>query len=445
MITWITLFLGLVAGPRTAEVAADESVARVELLLDGTAAGAVEAAPWALEVDLGEALLPHELTAVAYDGEGRERSRIRQMVNLPRPPVELRIALEEGREGRYRSARLVWEAAADENLVEARFFFDGEPLPAADPRRVGLPEYDPRRMHYLTAEASFEDDLASRAAVAFGGRFVGQVDSELTAVAVRWRGQGEVPEPPSRERMEGWFRYRGRPVPVFTVDRPPADIVVVRDRQSSRRLARLAGRVGRPVPVSRQLGSHLGRDEEVLAARLGGGLAPGDRLRFVATVPEWTADRSAAVFEYSADFGARAPGLGWALVRLRFEQEGVERLADAVAAAGVAVAAGGRPRAVVLVASPSRFDESQHSPAAVRRYLEALRVPFAVWAPVDAELVAARWPQARAVDSRRKLRAAVEDLRRRLDRQLVVWLEGRLLPQEIELTPEARGRVELAR
>ena len=50
-----------------------------------------------------------------------------------------------------------------------------------------------------------------------------------------------------------------------------------------------------------------------------------------------------------------------------------------------------------------------------------------------AQLENAPWP--------RWYSAAVEELKNRLDRQLVVWLEGRLLPSEIELTAEGQRHV----
>ena len=53
----------------------------------------------------------------------------------------------------------------------------------------------------------------------------------------------------------------------------------------------------------------------------------------------------------------------------------------------------------------------------------------------------ARALAARDVSKPRRLKAAVEELRSNLDRQLVVWLEGRLLPHEIELTAEGRRHV----
>ena len=67
MIEFLTLFLGIVAGPQKVVVAADTQVAGVELRLDGETIAALEMAPWEFEVDFGTELLPRKLEAVALD------------------------------------------------------------------------------------------------------------------------------------------------------------------------------------------------------------------------------------------------------------------------------------------------------------------------------------------------------------------------------------------
>jgi hypothetical protein len=143
MITWVTLFLALVAGVHDVEIAADDTVTEIELRLDGQVVDVRRGPPWTFEVDFGRRLAPHRLEAVAQDGEGDEIARIRQRVNLPRPQAEARLALEEGGASRYRSARLIWEAMGDVKLLGFKVFFDGEPLAVENPEHIPLPEYDP--------------------------------------------------------------------------------------------------------------------------------------------------------------------------------------------------------------------------------------------------------------------------------------------------------------
>jgi hypothetical protein len=89
---------------------------------------------------------------------------------------------------------------------------------------------------------------------------------------------------------------------------------------------------------------------------------------------------------------------------------------------------------VVLVLGSDPRDQSRYEPALVRRYLERLRVPLLVWslAPTAAGL-ASPWGAAEDVSNLDGLDTAVERLRRRLDRQFIVWLEGRYLPQDISV------------
>ena len=80
MITFVSLYLWLVIGVQTVEVAVDPGVDRVDILLDGKPAATMSGEPWKAKVDFGPLLAPRELTAVAYDEEGGELSRPREFV-----------------------------------------------------------------------------------------------------------------------------------------------------------------------------------------------------------------------------------------------------------------------------------------------------------------------------------------------------------------------------
>ncbi len=64
VLSFITLFLGLVMGPVPVRVEVSDDVAMVEVLLDGNPVGVLREAPWELACDLGPRLEPHELVAV---------------------------------------------------------------------------------------------------------------------------------------------------------------------------------------------------------------------------------------------------------------------------------------------------------------------------------------------------------------------------------------------
>ena len=89
MVTFLTLLLGLVIGEHQIDLAVDDRVASVEVLLDKTLVGVVRSPPWSITCDFGKTLAPHLLEAVGRDREGRELDRAVQRVNLPREPAEV--------------------------------------------------------------------------------------------------------------------------------------------------------------------------------------------------------------------------------------------------------------------------------------------------------------------------------------------------------------------
>src|SRR5687767_2244726 len=89
----VTRILGLVSGEQPIQVQADRTVAAVEIVLDGKQVATLRRPQWRAVINFGDELAPHELIAVAYDPEGNEVARDRQLVNLARPPAEAAIDL----------------------------------------------------------------------------------------------------------------------------------------------------------------------------------------------------------------------------------------------------------------------------------------------------------------------------------------------------------------
>src|SRR6185436_1287352 len=210
-IAFLTLFLGLAAGSLPVELTVTGPVATVELLLDGAPAGRIVGPPWKGEIDLGPALAPHDLIARALDAQGNEIARVQQWLNLPRPPAEVDILLENGPAGRPAAARLTWQTVTGESPLAVAVTFDDKPLAVGADGRIRLPAWEPETSHVLTAVLRFSDALTARRDVVFGGRYGDQVATELTAVPVRVLPGKELPPP---ERMEGWFQAGGRPLRV---------------------------------------------------------------------------------------------------------------------------------------------------------------------------------------------------------------------------------------
>jgi hypothetical protein len=106
------------------------------------------------------------------------------------------------------------------------------------------------------------------------------------------------------------------------------------------------------------------------------------------------------------------------------------RLTDAVATAGLTVAAGPRRRAVVLVLGPNSTDDvSRFTPAQVRSFLAELGVPLRVFRSGVPQ--ADGWPDGEQINSIEDLNAAFESVRGQLDEQCVEWFPSTMHPNQV--------------
>jgi hypothetical protein len=131
--------------------------------------------------------------------------------------------------------------------------------------------------------------------------------------------------------------------------------------------------------------------------------------------------------------------LPWSVTHLQGVDGEGQRLADAVAVAGVRAAREASPRVVVLVVDGSPEDASGQRPESVRRYLQLLRVPLRVWSTGGTGRDLAVWGPVEDVSSRRKLRRAADRLEDLLERQWIVWVRGQHLPDSLRLTGDPPG------
>lgn len=463
MITFLTVFLGLMTGVEPVELAVGGGVVAVELRLDGHGVARLQKPPeeasseepWTLVCDFGPELAPHELVAVGFDAEGEEVARTVQWVNLPRPrsEVELVLAGTTDRPG----VRLVWHSVDGGRPDAWRVTFDGAALVVEDPSYIELPAYDAMQIHLLQVELRFGHSFA-HAERTVGGVAAEEVGSELTAFPVAVRA-GKVPLP---AEMAGWFQKDGVPLKVVAVDRSGADIVLVQEASTKLwgelrrlRLEVLSGTSRGPMSALRTSGLKHGDRLRVLlpvsAAALTGRPADGAVPDLFPISPDFEELRLAELRKSPRSTGqvrreVAGPAAEGILATLPYPPEGPiedvpRRLADAVAVAGLAASAGRRPRAVVLIHNGETPDESVHDPVTVRRYLDRLQVPLLVWSPEHPP--DAGWDEVQNISSRHELVRAMGDLRTLLDRQVVVWLEGRHLPQEVELSPAGAARLDL--
>lgn len=418
MIAFTTLFLGLVVGVQPVGVVVGDEVAAVEILLDGRSLGTLRGEPWTLDCDFGNELAPALLEAVAYDGDNREVGRAGQRLNLPHPPAEVSFVVDKDpRDGSW-IGRLAWESKTGSRPQSVSASFDGQPLAVDDPRRIPLPPHDRSRQHLFQALLEFPGNVISRATVAFGGVFADEVRTELTAIPflaprAKWKA-------PAAEAMHGWFVRDGEPLAVASVEKGPSDIVIV---------------LGTTVTF-RWDG---GRDVR--------GAIPlrGDqRLRFLRPVatPTPGVETTFNLYPMSPEFDWNSGGLYWLLTRrgARGPESGqAARLADAVAVAGLAAYERQRRRAVILLLDAPAADASPITAEQSRRYLERLQVPFFLWTQERSTKPVAGWGRPVSIRSAARLTEALYQVNKLLDRQRIAWLEGRHLPQDITLSPDAEG------
>jgi hypothetical protein len=442
MIAFATLLLGLITGVYPIEVTVGGSVTAVEITLDGTPAARLEGPPWVAKVNLGSDLRPRQLTARGLDSAGNEVGRVTQWLNLPRPPAEVDVVLENGADGRPNAAALAWQSVNGVKPVSIGLTLDGQPLVVDEAGRAALPATDVKSLHILSAELWFPPGLLARNDVAFGGEYGSVVSTELTAVPVRVNRGTSLPPP---EGLQGWFAAAGQALPVAAVEDGPGKVILVRLPNGTEILNKLIpGRRRSAVSNSRN-NVRLDNDDRVSSLRNEMRLGKEDKVRFLSLSS--SAYRNSRVpaelFDMSRELKHEDGGLFWYLTNSRVlaDSEGQKRqIADAVAVAGLQAAAENYRRAVVLVLGGDEDDASRYDPATVRRYLESIHVPLFVWSLYGPNTSAAKsWGGAEDISTVYKLSMAVARLRSDLESQRIIWLEGRHLPQTIALSPSARG------
>lgn len=420
MITFLSLFLGLVVGTHDVQVEPTADVARVELILDGEPVQTLQGAPWSTTVDFGSRLRPHRLEAVAYDAQGTETDRAVQWINLSRGHAEAHVRLDLDPTGVASRAKVHWESTVDEEPRSARVQFDGAALEIADPSAFDLPQYNPKQLHFLQVELDFGDDLTAVAEATFGGFYADSVATELTPVVVQLAKDRKL----TVDDLSGRFHVRGEPADPVAIEVGEAEILLVRDISSHRNLRRLF----------RAIQTRHRR------------FAPGGffmRQYWTQPKAQSVGDKTYFLHPRSADLRIDSVDvLSTMLVgALEPVSSGPHSPAGATAVAGMAALERDRRRAVVLILGGPGTDVSSMPPELIEDYLASVDVDLHVWTvspnawdrwdgPVWSELRSMRLPYS-FID-------AVDDVIDGLKAQRIVWFAGRHLPQEIELLEPTR-------
>ncbi len=443
MLTFLTLFLGLVYDVHPVELSVSAEVAAVELHLNGEQIGKLTGEPWSRDCDFGDTLRPHELVAVAHNASGEEVARARQWINLPRSHAEAVLVLTSGTEGSPPFAKLAWEAVGGTAPQKIVVTLNDQPIEVKDPTHIALPPHDLNQIQLLAAELTFPDGLQTRTELVFGGAFGDQVSTEMTAVPLT-RSRKRRAKTMSADQLSTTLTKNGIPLLVLASEAGRAQVVIVQDPSAQLMLGTIGLNMDRLGTAVSNRNTRLNKGEQV---------------RVISTKPARLASAEVPydLFPISRGFGAEDGNLPYLLTHLMISGESSKsKVADAVAVGAVHAAATNQPRAVVLILGPDRdSDASRFSVAQVREYLTSLRVPLVVWAAgqVQSKRVSedrmpmahnTPWGKARDISSNSRLLAAVSELRNELDNQWIVWVEGSHLPQDIQLAQGTKG-LELAR
>ena len=380
---------------------------------------------WKQDVDFGPEYSPHELVARAYDDKGKEIAVARQWINLPRPPAEVEILLETDKAGKAIAARLAWASRMGPQPTSVALSFDGSPLPIDASRRAPLPAYDASLPHVLSAQVEFPGDIRGHADRVLGGGATDEAGSNLTAIPVR-SSSGRAP---SVESLQGRFRKNGEALRVVAVERGTALVMLVRDPAEGKEAFRRYG------PYNRNLASIETR------------LEIDDRIQLVWPLATEVPDQSASNVIFDATQAIHGVDTNFLFALLHSGSAPANtterRFADAVAVAGIWAAASGSRRAVVLALGESDRDHSRRTAASIRHYLERINVPLYVWSLArengPAAAPAAAWGEFDDISSVIKLHQAASVVQNDLRSQSVVWIEGRHLPQDIDLVETGDG------
>lgn len=462
VVAFASLFLGLTLGVQPVTVEVADSVASVELQLDGRSVATADPPEWSARVDFGSILSPHELTAVARDDDGEELGRAAQKINLPRAAAEASLVIEPGDDGAGAVARVRWESVAGTEPESVTATFDGRALQVSDPHRIPLPAHNPDQLHLLQVELAFSETVSTVLEATFGGSYGNEARTDLSSLAVVPAGDGEVPSDPAA--FDGWLAtIDAEPLNVVAVEEGPAEAVFVMDRgaqweiwQLGRRMASPSATLQGPVEWAtnpgagaRRYGEAVGRPD-VSSLRYTLQLGKGQIFRLLwplaqAAGGDRREQHAMELFPRAEEHPVSDGGVLWLLSEARMPDLGEreQRLVDAAAVAGMSATLRSRRRAVVLVLSERPADSSRLRPGIVQHYLSQIGVPLFIWVLGDvSEAMEEVWGRVpvRSVDARHRFGEAVRELSETLKRQRILWVEGDHLPQQIVVTGQARVR-----
>jgi hypothetical protein len=410
MLTFLSLFLGLVSGWQVVDLHAGPEVRSVRVVVDGAVVETFESRPFRGPVDIGPGLKPREMVAIGFDAKGVEIARATQLLNVPRRQGEVEIVFEGSSLRLKASHRL--HAPVERVMVR----LDGKKIATGrDLRNVSLPKLDPAMPHVVAVDAEFTDGfVAKREAVVDAA--TGYSDASIAELTPISFTQDAGARKLDLKKIEGCFQQRDGAARVSGVDDKPPVVIFVKDPDSTQAAEQLqnmtAGR-GR-IAVDK-----MRRSLQLLHAAEPRVFWPLDSLHTAEGEPVVQAFDAATFTDEIAN------DMLWLVRRPRSsvpERDLPPRhYADAVATAAISASAEGRRRAVVLVLAGGE-DASHYSPEEVQQYLRSIGVPLFVWSLASDPKVTEGWDNVDDIITLEGFVAAVKKLNDALAVQRIAWV-----------------------
>jgi Uncharacterized protein related to plant photosystem II stability/assembly factor len=358
-----------------------------ELILDGRPACTISARAPACTVDLGPDPVIHLLELVRKDVSGHVTETVRRWVN--KPGVEAEVHALGRCEGKTSSCEftMTWAHPARLDPVSLTVALDGVTVARTVAPLVRVPFPRGSTPQVVTADATFPDGRRATFTSLLQGSYPEQAEASLQAIPIVVASDVDDDRLAASLREAGW--------PVRAVEQGGFEVVFVVE------------------PGALETRSSFGLPAGNMP------LQSAEQMRII------VANDTITAFDATQGDGRErnwlrqlflAPKSVPALHRLR--------TSDAVSVAGYGLGGSPRRRAIVLIAGSEREDQSTFSAAQAQAYLEETFVPLFVWR-AHARL-APGWPEGANLQS---FGANVSSLRRALDRQRIVWLEGRVDPR----------------
>ncbi len=396
-----------------------------ELLLDGRPACTISARAPACTVDLGPDPVIHLLELVRKDKSGHVMESVRRWVNKPGVEAEVRAAGRCEKKTRACDFTVTWAHPARLDPVSLTVALDGVIVARSVAPTLKVPFPHGSTPQVVTADATFSDGRRATFTQLLQGSYPERAEASLQAIPITITTDAPDEQIAASLRDAGW--------PVRAVEQGGFELVFVVEPGA--------------------FGSSTNAGSTALKSRSAVPLEDAEQMRIIVANDSLTAfnalhaeGSTPTQQPPNAGAGERADIDKWALrdvpksrprgggreswLRRLFlaplDAPALRRLrtSDAVAVAGYDLGGSSRRRAVVLIAGSERADESTFSPQQARAYLGQTFVPLFVWRATAGS--ASDWPEGPPL---RLLGLDMTELRRDLEHQRIVWLEGHVDPR----------------